>query len=339
VKVAVYHSNRDIRIEERPVPAVGPGEVLMRIHASGICGSDLMEWYRLPKAPVVLGHEVAGVVEEVGEGVEKYRPGDRVFATHHVPCGECAYCRGGHPSVCDMLRSTSFDPGGFSEYVRVPEINVERGMLHLPDEVSFEDGSFVEPLGCIVRGQNLLGVGPGNTVLVIGSGLAGLLHVQLARARGAETVIAVDVDPFRLDAARSLGADLALDAREDVEEAIRERAGGRLADRVILCTAALPALEQACRCLDRGGRLLLFAIYDPGVEPRLPLQDLWWKEATLLSSYAASGPELEEALERIHAGEVKVGEMITHRLPLEETARGFELVAEAGRSLKVIIEP
>jgi len=339
MKVAVYHSNRDVRLEERPVPRAGPGEVLMRIRASGICGSDVMEWYRLAKAPLVLGHEVAGEVAEAGDGVERFQPGDRVFATHHVPCGTCVYCRGGHTSVCDTLHSTSFDPGGFAEYVRIPAINVEKGMLRLPDEVSFEEGSFVEPLGCVVRGQNRAAVGPGAAVLVVGSGVAGLLHLQLAKARGASPVVAVDINPSRLEVARRLGADAALEADGPVEEALRDLGGGRLADRVILCTPALPALDLACRSLDRGGTLLLFAPYDPGVEPRLPLQELWWKEAVVTSTYAASGPELEEALERIRAGEVDVGGMITHRLPLEETGRGFALVEAAGECLKVVILP
>lgn len=339
MKVAVYHRNDDIRIEDRPVPVIGEGEILMRIRASGICGSDVMEWYRRPKAPVVLGHEVAGEIAATGRGVSGFREGDRIFATHHVPCGECRYCRSGHASVCDTLRSTHFDPGGFAEYVRVPAINVEKGVLPLPEGLTFEEGSFVEPLGCVVRGQCAAGIEPGQCVLVLGSGVAGLLHVQAAKARGASLVVATDLSEFRLAAARRLGADAALRADEDVEGAFRELADGRLADRVIVCTNAPPALAQAFRCLEKGGGVLIFAPLDPDAKPEVPLPELWWKEATITSTYAASGRELDESMELIRTGAVNVREMITHRLPLERAQEGFDLVCGGGESLKVILEP
>ena len=146
MRVAVYHGNHDVRLEERPLPSIGPGELLLRVEASGICGSDVMEWYRLPRAPLVLGHEVAGSVEQVGPGVRGFKAGDRVVATHHVPCDDCHACRTDRHSVCEMLRSTSFDPGGFSELLRLPAVNVERGTFLLPAEVDFVEASFVEPL-------------------------------------------------------------------------------------------------------------------------------------------------------------------------------------------------
>src|SRR3990170_1317769 len=173
MNVAVYYNNRDVRFEKMAVPRIGPGELLVRVRASGICGSDLMEWYRIKKAPLVLGHETAGEVVEVGVGVERFRVGDRVFASHHVPCGKCRYCLAGHQSVCEMLRTTHFDPGGFAEYVRVPKINVELGMLRLPDEVTFDEGSFIEPLACVVRAQRFARMTAGQSVLVIGSGISG----------------------------------------------------------------------------------------------------------------------------------------------------------------------
>ncbi|UCG81599.1 MAG: alcohol dehydrogenase catalytic domain-containing protein, partial [Desulfobacterales bacterium] len=158
MRVAMYYNNKDIRIEEMSVPSIGPGEVLVRIEASGICGSDVMEWYRIKRAPLVLGHEIAGEVVEVGEGVDRYKKGDRVVASHHVPCNTCRYCLSGHHTVCDTLRGTSFDPGGFAEYVRLPAINVDRGVYHVPNEVSFEEATFTEPLACVLRGQRILGL-------------------------------------------------------------------------------------------------------------------------------------------------------------------------------------
>src|ERR1043166_6753021 len=190
MRVAMYYNNRDVRLEELPVPAGGPGELLVRVKASGICGTDVMEWYRIKKAPLVLGHESGGEVAAVGEGVGDYRIGDRVFVSHHVPCMQCRYCRAGHHSVCDTLRSTHFDPGGFAEYLRVPKINVEFGTFRLPKEISFDDGSFIEPFGCVVRAQRFAGMAAGQSVLIVGSGISGLMHVKLARARGAALIVA-----------------------------------------------------------------------------------------------------------------------------------------------------
>ncbi|MDA2921113.1 alcohol dehydrogenase catalytic domain-containing protein, partial [Desulfobacterota bacterium AH_259_B03_O07] len=238
MRAAVYYNNQDIRIEEMNVPEIGPGEILLRTHASGVCGSDVMEWYRLPKAPLVLGHEVAGDIVKVGVGVKHFKEGDRVMATHHVPCNTCYFCLRGNHSACNTLRMTSFEPGGFSEYIRVPSINVDRGVFLLPDNVSFEEGTFIEPLGCVIRGQRLASYKPGNSVLIIGSGISGLLHLQLARAQGAGRIIATDINNYKLNFAKSLGADFTINANEDVATKIREINEGRLADFVIVCTGA-----------------------------------------------------------------------------------------------------
>ncbi len=339
MRVAVYYSNSDVRVEEMDVPEIGPGELLMKVVSSGICGSDLMEWYRAPKAPLVLGHETAGVVEKVGPGVERFKPGDRIVATHHVPCNTCYHCLRGNHSSCRTLRSTHFDPGGFAEYVRVPAVNVDRGVFLLPPEVSFDEGSFVEPLGCVVRGQLKADVPPGSTVLVVGSGMTGLLHVQLARALGASVVVATDVNPFRLEAARRMGADAALAADGDVAAELRRLTGGRLADFVVVCTGAETALRGAFDLVEEGGAVLLFAPSEPSFTLELPFNELWWKGVKVLSSYAAAPADLALALELIRSGRVRVKEMVTHRLPLEEIQRGFDLVRRAKDSIKVIIDP
>ena len=184
-RVAVYYNNDDVRIAEQPVPEIGPGETLVRIHASGICGSDVLEWYRVPKAPIVLGHEVAGEVVAIGEGVCSVAVGDRVVLSHHVPDNTCRYCLTGNHTACHTLHTTNFDPGGFAQYVRMPALQTDRGILRMPDSMSYEEGSFVEPLACVVRAQSRAGVRPGSTVLVMGSGISGLLHIRLALALGA----------------------------------------------------------------------------------------------------------------------------------------------------------
>ena len=340
MRVAMYYNNLDVRVEEMPVPQIGPGELLVRVRASGICGSDVMEWYRVARAPMVLGHEVSGEVVQVGEGVERFAEGDAMVVTHHVPCNACHYCLSGHHTVCDTLRETSFDPGGFAEYLRVPAINVDRGVFKLPAGLSFEEASFAEPLACVLRGQQRANIRAGQSVLVLGSGLAGLLHINLARTLGAGRIVATDMVNYRLAAARKFGADFAFLATDDVPARLREVNDGRLADLVIVCTGAIPALKQALESVDRGGTVLFFAPTEPGVNISVPINDVFFRnDVTLTTTYAGAPANLASALELIGAGSVRVGEMITHRLGLAEAGLGFKLTAEAGDSLKVIIDP
>jgi L-iditol 2-dehydrogenase len=340
MRAAVWYNNRDVRIERMPVPEVGPGEVLLRIEASGICGSDVMEWYRLDRAPLVLGHEIGGQVVAVGEGVDQFRPGDRATAAHHVPCNTCHYCLNGHHTACETLRRTTFHPGGFAEYVLLPAINVDRGTFLLPDELTYEDATFVEPLACVLRGQQAANLQPGNSVLVIGSGIAGLLHIMLARALGAGRIMATDISPYRLEAATRFGAEVVLRAEEDVPARVRQINSGRLADRVIVCTGARSANLQALDSVERGGTILFFAPTDPGVTLPLSINEFFFRnDITLTTSYAGSPADHQTAIELIRAGRVPVREMVTHRLPLAETGEGFRLVAEARDCIKVVIEP
>jgi L-iditol 2-dehydrogenase len=339
VRVAMYYNNRDVRLEEMPTPQIGPGELLVKVMASGICGSDVMEWYRIKKAPLVLGHEITGEIVEVGEGVERYQVGDRVFVSHHIPCNTCRYCLNGQHTVCETLHTTNYDPGGFAEYLRVPRLNVDRGVFLLPDEVSYEEGAFIEPLACVVRGQRVARLQPGQTVLVLGSGISGLLHIALACALGAGRIVATDINEYRLNAAQHFGADAVIHAQEDVPARLRQANEGRLADLVIVCTGAFSAFLQALQSVDRGGTVLFFAPTEPGVELPVPVNDFWRNGITLMPSYGNSPLDAVVAIELIRARRVPVGEMITHRLSLAETGLGFQLVAEAGESIKVIIEP
>ena len=342
MRAAVYYNNNDVRLELRPVPEIGPGETLVKIHASGICGSDVLEWYRVPKAPIVLGHEVAGEVVGVGEGVTCVTVGDRVVVSHHVPCNTCRYCLSGNHTACHTLHTTNFYPGGFAEYVRVPALQTDRGILHIPDGVSYEDASFTEPLACVVRAQVRAGVRPGSTVLVIGSGISGLLHIRLALALGAGRVFATDVSHYRLDWATRSGATAVfngIEAGENLPQLLRDANDGNLADLVILGTGAPSAIDQGIACLDNGATFIVFAVPAPGVDHPMPLNDLWRREVAIRTAYGAAPADLAMALELIASGRVKVDDMITHRLPLERAQEGFKLVADAGESVKVVLEP
>lgn len=323
--VARYYNNRDIRMETMPVPEIGPGEILVKVRASGICGTDVMEWYRVPKGPRILGHEIAGDIVETRS--DRYKVGERVFVSHHVPCNRCKYCLSGDPTACETLHKGNYDPGGYSEFVRVPALNVEFGVYVLPADVTYDEGAMIEPLACAVRALRLLDVRKGQTVLILGAGVSGILNLQIAKLLGAR-VAATDVNEYRLRKAREFGADEVL--RGDREPGVK-------AERVILCTGAWQAVEQAFRCVDRKGTILLFAVPDRDIP--VPIPDFWRNEATLTSSYGAAPVDLEEALQLIRSRRVNVRDMITHKLPLDRIQEGFDIVAEAKESLKVVLEP
>jgi L-iditol 2-dehydrogenase len=341
MRVLMYYSNRDVRLQEMERPKIGAGELLMRVEASGICGSDVMEWYRRDKVPLVLGHEVAGDIVEAGEGVTRFKVGDRVAVTHHVPCNTCHYCLNGHQTVCDtLLRGTHFHPGGFAEYLRIPSINVDRGVFAIPEGVSYEEDSFMEPLACVLRGQSNARLKPGQTVLVLGAGISGLLHVALAGALGAGLVIAGDTIPFRLAKAREMGAHFAMEVNDRFIQRLKEVNGGHLADLVIICYDGF--IPLALKAVERGGTVLFFAGAAEGAMIPSPINDLFWRtEITLTSTYAGSPADCSAALKMIRAGAVPVSGMITHRLPLAEGSRGFRAVASPVEHdcVKVIIEP
>jgi L-iditol 2-dehydrogenase len=322
--VAKYYNNNDIRLEELPTPKLGPGEILVKVRASGICGTDVMEWYRIKKAPLILGHEIAGEIVESKS--DKYHPGQRVFVSHHVPCNDCKYCREENQTACDTLHSGNYDPGGYSEFVRVPKINVDYGVYVLPEQVSYIEGTMIEPLACGVRGLGLIDIRPHHTVLILGCGISGILNIQLAKLTGAR-VVATDMHEYRLQKAQEFGADQVLHAAQDLN---------MKADRVIVCTGAYAAVEQAFKCIDKKGIILFFAI--PNQDIAIPIPDFWRNELTVTSSYGAAPADLEAAIDLIATQKINVKDTITQLMPLQQIQAAFKIVAEARDSLKVVLE-
>ena len=335
MKVARWFNNQDIRIEEVPTPRPGPQEMLVKVLSCGICGSDIVEWYRLPRAPLVQGHEIGAEVVEVGQALKKFNPGDRVFIAPKVPCLTCDYCKNGHYPVCSNIKERL--PGGFAEYVLVPNTLIENGAYRLPDTISYDQSTFIEPLACVVRAQRLAGVQQGQTVMVFGCGMSGLLHVKLAKAKNCQ-VIATDVNTGRLEMAAGLGADITLDAAENVAEGLKA-AKDKKADAVILCTSAMSAVDQAWKCVDKGGVIVFFAVPGPDKQITIPINDFWTKEIQILTSYYCGPPDIVDAIELIETGAIKVDDMITHQLPLKDITEGFQLVLDGKESIKVIIKP
>ncbi|MBM3310591.1 MAG: zinc-binding dehydrogenase [Candidatus Aminicenantes bacterium] len=335
MKIALWHNNQDIRLQEVPRPRPSPGEVLVKVHACGICGSDVVEWYRMPRAPLVQGHELGAEVVEVGAGVTRFKPGDRVFIPPKIPCGKCALCRAGHFPQCSDVKERL--PGGFAEYILVPRTFVESGTYPLPETLSYVESTFIEPLACVVRARRLAGADSAPSVLVLGCGMSGLLHVQLAKKSGSR-VVATDVVARKLEAARSFGADLAVPAEDDVAARAAEFFGHK-ADLIILTTSALPAVDQAWASLNKGGTVVFFAVPGPDKRVVVPVNDFWTKEVRILTSYYCGPPDIEEAMSLLVSRKVDVGRLVTHRLPLDEIVRGFKLVLDGREAIKVIVEP
>jgi L-iditol 2-dehydrogenase len=346
MKVARYFNNEDIREDEIPKPIIGPGEILVKVKGSGICGSDILEYYRFAKMKklgvdsLILGHEIAGDIVEKSDDVKHLNVGDRVFVSHHVPCFECHYCKQGHQTACDLLHNTNYDPGGFSEFVRIPKINIEkRGVYVLDKSVSYEEAVFIEPLGCVCRAQRLGDVKKGLTILILGCGTSGILHIQLAKLRAAEKVIATDINDFRLKKAKEFGADFVFNANVDLPGEIKKINNSKLADIVIVCTGATSAANQALECAAPGSKIVFFAVPEPGINLEVPINTYWRNEITIMTSYGAAPQDLTEAYNWILSKRINVLSLITHRFPLSKSKEAFKVVCEATNSLKVILEP
>jgi L-iditol 2-dehydrogenase len=339
MKVAMYYNNKDIRIEEMQIPKINDNELLVKVKACGICGSDVMEWYRIKKAPKVLGHEMAGVVMETGNNVKGFKQGDRIFVSHHVPCNTCNYCQSDKHTICNTIHSTNFYPGGFAEYLKVPEINIESGVFILPEELYYDEGSFIEPLACVVRGMRIAEMKEGLSVIVLGSGVAGLLNIKLAKLMKASKIFATDLNSYRLNMAKKMGADDIINPKDNVAEEIKKKNDGNLADLVILCAGVPKAARQAMESVNAGGTILFFAPTEPNVDVCFPLFDLWNKQVKMVSTYAGAPVDLKEAIDLLKTKKIKVTDLISHRFPLSKAAEGFKLAAEAKDSLKIIIEP
>lgn len=335
MKVSVWYNNEDIRIEDVPRPKPGDKEILVKIISCGICGSDIVEWYRLPRAPLVQGHEIGAEVIEVGKSVLAYKAGDRVFIAPKVPCMKCYYCKSGHYPVCSNVRERL--PGGFAEYVLVPEALVENGTYRLPDNMTYDQSTFIEPLACVVRAQRLAGVRKNQTVMVMGSGMSGLLHVKLAKAKYCR-VIATDINRKKLEIAGKMGADITLDAAENIPEQLAAEST-RMADVVFLCTSAMTAVDQAWKCVDKGGVIVFFAVPHPDKKVTIPINNFWTRETRIVTSYYCGPPDIDAAINLIETQTIEVDDLITGRLPLQNIAEGFRMVIEGHESLKVIIKP
>ncbi len=322
MRVARSFAPGDVRLEEAPEPEPGAGEVVCDVVACGVCGSDVTDWYIAPRLPAVLGHEVVGTVRALGDGVTTPAVGARVAIHHHTPCGECRRCRRGHETLCERFRATRLDPGGFAERVRVSQDLVEE-LLELPPDLDPVTATFIEPLACVLRAQDRAGLRAGDSLLVVGAGVNGVLQIAAAHARGVEVVWVREPQPERLELAEAWGA---------------EHHGNELVDVAIACTPKPEAIEAAAAAVAPGGTLCFYAPPSPDAPPKLDATALYLREITVTASYSAGPGDMRAALELIASGRFNPRKLVSHRLPLAETGRALDLQRHAG-GLKVVVEP
>ncbi len=347
MRAAVYRSVNDVRLEEVPVPSIGPGEILIRVHTCGICGTDLKKISTgSHSAPRIFGHETTGVVVATGAGVDQYKLGDRVMVFHHIPCRDCYYCKHKVFAQCPTYKkvgaTAGYEPsgGGFAEYVRVMDWIVSRGgVVRIPDGVSFEQASFIEPVNTCMKGIETLRLNEGETVLVIGQGPIGIILSVLARRCGVK-VITSDLFPQRLTIAQTFGLNENIDASSsDTVQTTKEKTEGRGADAVILAVAGNGLIRPAMEATRPGGRVLLFAQTQHG-EAMIDPASVCVDEKSLLGSYSASVDLQEESARFVLGGEMDLTQLISHRFPLSDSIGALHLAAHPKPdSMKVVIQP
>jgi L-iditol 2-dehydrogenase len=347
MRAAVYRGKARVVVEDVPVPSIAAGEVLIRVAACGICGTDIKKIeYGFVPAPQIFGHEVSGTVFAVGAGVTKWKAGDRVMSFHHVPCGSCFYCDRRLFSQCHAYKkvglTAGFDPngGGFAQFVRAMPWVAEHGMVAIPDDISFDEATFIEPVNTCIKAVEKARIAAGETVLVMGLGPIGLLLMMLSKLRGA---IVIGSDPMaeRRTKSLSLGADVAVNPRDGrLMEDVRERTAGRGADVVLVAVPVPSALTEGLAIARPGGRVLLFAQNDPQMKIEFPAAEVGVLEKEILGSYSAALDRHEESARLIFSRQLPVRELITHRFSLEEMEGALQLAARpVGESLKVVIHP
>jgi len=338
-RALVLHRPGDLRLDAVALPAPGPGDLLIRVRACGLCPGEAMEWYMARKAPLALGHEPVGEILHAGPAVHGFAPGERVFVHHHAPCLRCAACRRSDYVHCATWRRSRLVPGGLSEFAVVPEEIVRGDTLRLPAGLSDDAATFVEPLACVVKSLRRGRLRAGGSLAVIGLGVMGLLHIMLARRLGAGAIIGADRVSSRLARALPAGADAVVDVRDRaLADAVRARTGGEGAEVVIVGPGTVEAIDAGFVSAAPGGTLVLFTPTPPEVRWAAPLHDAYFREISVVPSYSAGPDDTAQALRYLVEG-LPVEQLVTHRLPLDAAVDGYRLVSEAREALKVIVRP
>src|SRR6202047_4685126 len=336
MQVARLYDFGDIRVEESVRPEVGPTDILVRASACGICSGDIMPWYIKRKAPLVLGHEPVGIVEQTGAAVRDCKRGDRVFVHHHAPCFQCAACRRGEYVQCATWRATNIVPGGMAEFFLVSETN-QLDTLRLPDSIADADGVLIEPAACVVKSLKRSGLKPGESILIIGLGIMGMMHVKIARHLGAGTIIGADLFAQRANRALELGADRAIVVSGDnLVEQVREVTNGAMADVVIVGPGTSKAIATGIAAAGKGATVVQFTATPPDDELVVHPHDLYFNETKLVPSYSCGPDDTRIALDLVERGVISARDLVTHRFPLAKISDAYA-AAQKPEALKVIV--
>ena len=337
----VYYDIGDFRLEKRELPRIGDNEALIEVKAIGICGTDVHKAVnKTVKTPIVLGHEVSGMVKKVGRNVTKFKQGDRIALAHHAACMKCKYCLKGHHSLCSMYLKNNFDPGGFSTYLKIFEEHIDRTAVKIPGTLSYEEAAFMEPLACCLRGWKALKIMPNENVLIIGSGPIGLLFLQIAKLYKPNKIFMADLVNYRLDKAKELGANHAINISNiNLNKKILELTDSSGVDTIVNTVGIDKVYQNSINLLDRGGNYLFFAECIEKSEISFSPNLIYKKELTFVGSYSSSPPHYEDGLNLIHNKGINVKELITHIYGLRDLQKAIELAHEAKESLKIMIIP
>lgn len=341
MKVAVYYNNQDVRVEDRPIPKPKKGELLVKTKACGVCVADTMEWYLSPRAPLTLGHEPSGIIEEVGAEVTQFKRGDRVAVHHHVPCLICEHCRRGNFTMCSTFRKTHIHPGGFSEYFITSALHAERDTHLLPDHVSFEEGTLIEPLACVIHGIKKSGIQAGDSVALIGTGTMGLMFIQSLIYWGVRKLIVYEILDWRIEKAKDFGAPTVLTPHKDPDEEaarLQDLLKSNGADKVIVAAKDISAMNLGLRLVNKGGTVLFFATPHPDEFIKVFPSHLFFNEITITSSYSADHLDTRMALDLIAKGDVAAKKLISHYFPLENLSDAILQTASRKESLKCVVK-
>jgi L-iditol 2-dehydrogenase len=331
-------SNVEIRNVERP--QVGSNDIMVTMRACGVCGSDLEKIYGQYSQPSMrLGHEPSGIVSETGSNVKEFKKGDRVFVHHHVPCHSCHFCLHGNETMCQKYSETNLSPCGLAEEFLVPDWNVSHGgVIKLPDHISFDEASMIEPLACCVRAWSKIKFKQGDSVAILGAGPTGMMHVMLSKIFGMKDIFCFDINNFRLNFAKQLGITESIPSTDpNAHQKILAKTQNRGADVVIVSTGSLNAIEQSIEIVRKGGTVVLFGVPSKDAKMTMDISKIYSKEITITPSYAASETDTNVAFKLIEEKKIAVNKLITHRFDLSESAKALERAHQGNDSMKIIV--
>jgi len=341
MKVSIYYNSQDIRIVDIPIMKPAKNQALIKTKACGVCVADTMEWYLKTKAPLTLGHEPTGIIAKIGENIRGFKEGDRIAVHHHVPCLICNECRRGNFTMCSTFKKTNIDPGGFSEYFLVSSLHIERDVHLLPDHVSFEAGTLIEPLACVIHAIKKAKISHQDSVILIGTGVMGLMFIQVLLFLGVRNLAIYELDEWRKNKAFAFGAKKVFSPLEDIEEEkkrLKDSFGSQGADKVIIAAKDIKAMNMGIQLVNKGGTLLFFATPHPSESINLFPSFLFFNEITITSSYSADHLDTKDALQMISNNDINTEGLITHIYPLENLSDAIKQTASRGQSLKNIIK-